>query len=196
MFSSSSSSVYFLGKFKNFLGFFSPGRFENNPDQGDMESLIEDEEYIASCSTAIAYGASSPPSISAYDVWIKSPGNETPRSVERSSCTGWDEAATTTVLRSLKSEDEFSSCRCVGNKIVKVNGGEIEPKSLNLMISASEQRGAGGIMKKVKEKWLSRLHRARLLASVGSHGLFYPLLASAHSVQAISSLKKKKEFKV
>ncbi|KAH0883748.1 hypothetical protein HID58_059844 [Brassica napus] len=66
------------------------GRFENNPDQGDMESLIEDEEYIASCSTAIAYGASSPPSISAYDVWIKIPGNETPRSVERSSCTGWE----------------------------------------------------------------------------------------------------------
>ncbi|CAF1832705.1 hypothetical protein Bca4012_030299 [Brassica carinata] len=65
------------------------------------------------------------------------------------------------------------------------------------MISASEQRGAGGIMKKVKEKWLSRLHRARLLASVGSHGLFYPLLASAHSVQAISSfqlaLSKKKK---
>ncbi|KAG2288787.1 hypothetical protein Bca52824_048391 [Brassica carinata] len=52
------------------------------------------------------------------------------------------------------------------------------------MISASEQRGAGGIMKKVKEKWLSRLHRARLLAS-------------AHSVQAISSfqlaLSKKKK---
>lgn len=80
---------------------------------------------------------------------------------------------------------------------MKVNGGEIEPKLLNLMISASEQRGAGGIMKKVKEKWLSRLHRARLLASVGSHGLFYPLLASAHSVQAISSfqlaLSKKKK---
>ena len=97
----------------------------------------------------------------------------------------------TTVLRSLRSEDEFSSCRCDSSvfspsdnvdRIVKeslcnedddissslcsespanVNGGEIEPKSLNVMISASEQRDVGGIMKRVKEKWLSRLHKAR-----------------------------------
>lgn len=190
-----------------------------------MESLIEDEESrffdahedMASCSsTAIAYNdvASSPPSsISAYDVWIKSPGNaeerrekflhwmgvvnaeeEPPQSdnVDRFS----EAAATTTTV--LRSEDEFSSCRCDSSvsspsqnvvdrvvkevdveefsdddddddissslcstdKIVKVNGEESEQKSINVMISASEQRDIGGIMKRVKEKWLSRLHKS------------------------------------
>ncbi|CAF2016067.1 unnamed protein product [Brassica oleracea var. botrytis] len=176
-----------------------------------MESLIEDEESrffdahedIASCSTAIAFDAS-PPSISAYDVWIKSPGNAEERrekflhwmgvNVEESDNVDRFSASVneaTTVLRSLRSEDEFSSCRCDSSvfspsdnvdRIVKeslcnedddissslcsespanVNGGEIEPKSLNVMISASEQRDVGGIMKRVKEKWLSRLHKAR-----------------------------------
>ncbi|KAF8089956.1 hypothetical protein N665_0493s0014 [Sinapis alba] len=177
-----------------------------------MESLTEDEESrFFDAHEDIAYEAS-PPSISAYDVWIKSPGNAEERrekflhwmgvnveeekphksdNVDRFSTTSASEP--TTVLRSLRSEDEFSSCRCdssvfspsenvdrivkevdiddddddissslcsgspSADKIVKVNGGEIEPKS----ISASEQREVGGIVKRVKERWLSRLHKAR-----------------------------------
>ncbi|KAG2240211.1 hypothetical protein Bca52824_090972 [Brassica carinata] len=58
-------------------------------------------------------------------------------------------------------DDDISSSLCSTDQIVKENGDEIEPKSLNVVISASEQRDAGGIMKRVKDKWLSRLHKAR-----------------------------------
>lgn len=231
LFFSSSSSWYQSPKLY-LVGFgFSAGSFKNKEQ---MESLTEDEESrFFDAHEDIA----SPPSISGdfpYDVWIKSPGNAEERrekflhwmgvnvsqtthhqeeeedpsksdNVDHFS-TSFSEAATT----SLRSEDEFSSCRCSDSsvfspsenvdrivkevdvedlsngmvsrslgfdddddddissslcstdEIVKVNGGEIEPtKPLNVMISASEQRDAGGIMKRVKEKWLSRLHKAR-----------------------------------
>ncbi|CAH8342479.1 unnamed protein product [Eruca vesicaria subsp. sativa] len=186
-----------------------------------MESLIEEEESrffdahedIASCSTAISYYDASPPSISAYDVWIKSPGNaeerrekflhwmgvnveeDQPPKSDNVDCFSNFFSEATTVLRSLRSEDEFSSCRCDDSSVFSPTSDNvnravnevvveetsngmvqydyissslcstdlIEPKKVNLMISASasEQHDVGGIMKRVKEKWLSRLHKAR-----------------------------------
>ncbi|ESQ31975.1 hypothetical protein EUTSA_v10003733mg [Eutrema salsugineum] len=203
--------------------------------------FFDAQDEIASCSSTIEYDET-PSTISGdfqYDVWIKSPGNaeerrekflnwmgisvsqthheeEPPESgnVDRFS-SSVSEAA---VLRSLKSDDEFSSCRCdssvfspreivdrivkeeglckeeeevdVGSlssrmvlrslrsddddissslcsgspasgltdKIVKENGEEIEFKSPN---PPAEQRDVGGIMKRVKERWLGRLNRVR-----------------------------------
>ncbi|KAJ0248638.1 Uncharacterized protein HA466_0157120 [Hirschfeldia incana] len=189
-----------------------------------MESLIEEEESQFFDAHEDIASPPSISGDFPYDVWIKSPGNAEERrekflhwmGVDVSETTHHHEededeeedpsksdnvdrffseaAATTTALRSLRSEDEFSSCRCDSSvfspsenvvdsivkevdveelsddddddisssfcstdKILKVNGEEIEPK---LMITTSEQRDVGGIVKRVKEKWLSRLHKA------------------------------------
>ncbi|VVB17349.1 unnamed protein product [Arabis nemorensis] len=216
-----------------------------------MEPLIfEDEESrffdayeeIASCSTAIEYDESPSSSIPIdfqYHVWIKSPGNAEER---REKFLNWMGVSSVTqthhesgnvdhrfsssvsesaVLRSLKSDDEFSSCRCdsslfsprenvdrivqesfckeevVGDvssgmvlrdlgfvddissslcsgspvsgltdRILEENSEAVEPKS---PISAAEHRDVGGIMKRVKDIWLSRLNKVRNKHKSGDH---------------------------
>ncbi|XP_010493579.1 PREDICTED: uncharacterized WD repeat-containing protein C18H10.05 [Camelina sativa] len=72
------------------------------------------------------------------------------------------------VLRNLDVDDnDISSSLCSGSsgvtdKVVKVNGEVIESKLLpNPMVSSEVVRDVGGIMKRVKEKWLGRLYRVR-----------------------------------
>ncbi|CAH2044309.1 unnamed protein product [Thlaspi arvense] len=208
--------------------------------EAEESRFFDAHEEIASCSSAIEYDAA-PLSISGdfqYDVWIKSPGNaeerrekflswmgvtvsqthreEPPKSSNVDRLSSSVSEAAGLGLRSSRSDDEFSSCRCdssvfspsenvdrivqeslckeeedvnVGDsssgmalrnlcsdddgissslcsgspasgltdRLLKQNGEAFEPKSPKSV----EQRDVGGIMKRVKEKWLSRLHRAR-----------------------------------
>ncbi|KAL1218174.1 COMPASS-like H3K4 histone methylase component WDR5A [Cardamine amara subsp. amara] len=166
-----------------------------------MESLIEEEEsrFFDAPEEIVSCSSSSPSSIPRdfqYDVWIKSPGNAEERrekffnwmglsSVSQTKSGNVDRFSSSIseaeVLRSLKSDDEFSSCRCDSSvfsprennvdRIVKdckedVENGEANESNLSTepLISAeagSEQRDVGGIMKRVKEKWLSRLSKVR-----------------------------------
>lgn len=218
-----------------------------------MESVIEEEESrffdareeMASCSSAspgkIEYDESPltmNPGDFQYDVWIKSPGNAEERrekffkwmglsSLTKTKSSNVDRSISETevVLRSLKSDDEFSSCRCdssvfsprvsvdtivkeslckedvdsgmvlknlgfdddddndisssfcsgsspvsgLTDRIVKENGEVMlstEPL-LSDEAGAEQQRYVGGIMKRVKEKWLGRLSKVRYKKRLG-----------------------------
>uniref|UniRef100_A0A1J3GF40 Putative WD repeat-containing protein C3H5.08c n=1 Tax=Noccaea caerulescens TaxID=107243 RepID=A0A1J3GF40_NOCCA len=74
------------------------------------------------------------------------------------------------LLRNLRSDDEISSSLCSGSSPASgLTHRIVKPKSPKPMISGSEHRDLGGIMKRVKEKWLSRLHKVRNKEKSGDH---------------------------
>lgn len=156
-----------------------------------LRSLKSDDDEFSSCRC---------------DSSVSSPTENVDRIVRESLCKGEvvdivGNVSSGMVLTNLGFDDDISSSLCSGSpassgltdRIAKENGEAVEPKSPNQMISAAEQRDVGGIMKRVKDIWLSRLNKGRNKQRSGDRAGEVPVFGSR--IERVKVKEYKKEAK-